>query len=97
MTLPYRIWPADDLVPAHITPRQVSFTRDGGFSLGGVSRPIRTDRGFWRIEMTGIPVGGRAQRQIFNRVRTDLNGPAGLVVVPALTWDSSPFASGEVE
>jgi hypothetical protein len=97
VTLPYVIWPRDDLRPAHVTFSPVPFTRGGGLSLGGVERVVRTDRGYWRAELKGIPIHEETRRRIFHRVRTDLNGRAGLVVVPAYAEDSSPWASGIAE
>lgn len=75
-----------DLLPAQSSPfNPVPFTRNGGRSLGGLSRYTKTDRGYWSGSLTGIAFRrGRQfeQAREWNILRTYLSGQAGLVVVP---------------
>lgn len=78
-------WPAD-LLPAQSSPfNPVPFSRSGGRSLGGIARHTRTDKGFWIGSLNGIAFRrGRQfeQAREWNKIRTFLNGQAGLIAVP---------------
>ncbi len=65
--------------------------------MGGVERAVSTDLGFWSIELTGFVVYSREQRKTWNAIRQDLNGKAGYVAVPAWSFDTAPYVSGERE
>lgn len=83
--LDYVHWPID-LLPAQSVPfNPVPFTRSGGRSLGGIARYTRTDKGFWQGSLNGI-VFRRGlqfgQSREWTKLRTYLNGQAGLLVVP---------------
>ncbi len=65
--------------------------------MGGVERAVSTDLGFWSIELMGFVVYSREQRKTWNAIRQDLNGKAGYVAVPAWSFDTAPYVSGERE
>lgn len=90
-------WPASLLVPAKAIASPVPFTRSGGRSLGGISRDIRSDRGFWRITLNDVSVRSAAMRRTWNAIRTQLGGKAGLIAVPVWSFDSAPYASRQRE
>ncbi|TCU34171.1 hypothetical protein [Rhizobium azibense] len=84
------------LAPAECRPNPVPFTR-GGRTLGGVNPSVRTDLGFWSIELKNIPVHSREQRQTWQAIRRYLGGKAGVIAVPAWSRDTAPYVSGEYE
>lgn len=90
-------WPGEVLAPKTIRPNPMPFTRGGGRSLGGISRNVRTDRGFWEIEYLDINLTGRDERRCWNAIRTMLNGTSGLIAVPVWSFDTAPYVSGEFE
>lgn len=90
-------WPADLLVPAEISANPVPFTRSGGRSISGLKRSVRTDRGYWEIEMINIPIFSRAQRRVWQSMRVELSGSSGLAVIPVWSRDTAPFVSGKFE
>lgn len=83
--LDYVHWPID-LLPAQSVPfNPVPFTRSGGRSLGGIARYTRTDKGFWQGSLNGIAFRRGQQfdqAREWTKLRTYLNGQAGLLVVP---------------
>lgn len=93
----YIHWPADVLPPAEVMANLVPFTRSGGRSLGGIERTTRTDRGYWQVTLDQIPVHQPAQRRVWNAIRTQLGGRAGLVAVPVWAMFSAPYLSGRYE
>ncbi|RVK40903.1 hypothetical protein [Sinorhizobium meliloti] len=90
-------WPADLLTPAECRPNMNPFTRSGGRSLGGLKPAVRTDLGFWSIELLDIPVHSRAQRRTWEAISQKLSGSAGLIAVPAWSQDTAPYVSGRFE
>lgn len=90
-------WPTRLLRPVKATASLVPFTRSGGRSLGGIERTTRTDRGFWRIALDDVTVYSPKMRRAWNAIRVQLGGRAGLVAVPAWSFDSAPYASGSRE
>ncbi len=90
-------WPHELLVPEECRPNLVPYTRSGGRSLGGVEPAVRTDLGFWSIDLANIAVYSRDQRQTWTAIRQKLGGKAGLVAVPAWSFDTAPYVSGEFE
>lgn len=90
-------WPARLLKPATAMASPVAFSRSGGRSLGGIERTTRSDKGFWRVTLDAVAVYSPGHRRAWNAIRTSLNGKAGLVVVPAWSFDSAPYASGQRE
>lgn len=90
-------WPGDLLTPLECRPNPNPFTRSGGRSLGGVKPAVRTDLGFWTIDLVGVPVHSADQRRTWNAIRRHLSGSAGVIVVPAWSLDTAPYASGEFE
>lgn len=95
MTLSYLEWPTDLLRPASTLISAAPFTRSGGRSLGGIARVVRSDRGFWRIALNDIALWTPEKRRTWNAIRTQLGGAAGLIAVPAWSFDTAPYASGE--
>ncbi|WP_223566943.1 hypothetical protein [Agrobacterium tumefaciens] len=90
-------WPSTLLVPEECRPNLVPYTRSGGRSLGGVEPVVRTDLGFWSIDLSNIAVYSRDQRQTWIAIRQKLGGRAGLIAVPAWSFDTAPYLSGEYE
>lgn len=90
-------WPGDVLPPAEVLANLVPFTRGGGTSIGGVSRNVRSDRGWWSITLDQVPIWLPAQRRTWNSIRTMLGGKAGLIAVPAWSFGSAPYLSGRYE
>ncbi|MDO5895125.1 hypothetical protein [Agrobacterium sp. Azo12] len=91
------VWPKDLLTPLTCEPRVIPFSRSGGRSLGGFDPAVRTDRGFWSIELSDVPVSSVAQRRTWLAIRTALGGRSGLIAVPAWSQDVAPYASGMFE
>ncbi|WP_037437164.1 hypothetical protein [Sinorhizobium fredii] len=90
-------WPADLLTPAVCRPNPNPYTRSGGRSLGGLDPTVRTDLGFWSVDLVDIPVHSREQRKTWNAIRTRLAGRSGFVIVPAWSLDTAPYVSGDIE
>jgi hypothetical protein len=91
------VWPKDLLTPLTCDPRVVPFSRSGGRSLGGFDPAVRTDCGFWSIELSDVPVASVAQRRTWLAIRAALSGKAGLIAVPAWSQDVAPYVSGSFE
>lgn len=79
-------WPSA-LRPAQIQPNPVSFTRSGPRSLNGISRRVKTDRGYWVINYIGVPLMDEFDRRAWNALRTGLNGAAGLISIPVWSFE----------
>jgi len=90
-------WPTTVLPPGEVQANLTPFTRSGGRTLGGIDRVIRTDRGHWGLSLEQVPVYSAAQHRTWNALRTRLGGRAGLIAVPALSFKSAPFVSGQRE
>jgi len=97
MAVDFIQWPTKLLRPATTLVSPVGFTRSGGRSLGGIERTTRTDRGFWRISLNDVSVWSPAMRRTWNAIRTKAGGRAGTFAVPAWSFDSAPYASGQRE
>lgn len=95
MSIP--LWPAELLCPLESRAWLVPFTRSGGRTLGGVSPATRTDLGFWRVDLAGIPLHGVDRRRAWDAIDAMLSGAAGRIAVPAWSIDSAPYASGREE
>ncbi|MDX0275754.1 hypothetical protein GOC21_17690 [Sinorhizobium meliloti] len=93
----FTFWPANLLPPKEIAANPVPFTRSGGRTINGLERAIRTDRGFWSVDLNGVLLHTKAQRRTWNAIRTFLSGRSGLIVVPVWSWDTAPFSSGNIE
>jgi hypothetical protein len=91
------IWPQDMLTPLACYPNIVPFSRSGGRSLGGLETSVRTDLGFWSVELSDVPVHSVAQRRTWLAIRKALGGRSGLVAIPVWSQDVAPYASGEFE
>lgn len=91
----YLIWPKI-LTPAECRPNIVPFSR-GERTLGGIRRSVRTDLGYWNVELKNIPVNSRRQRQTWQAISESLGGAAGVIAVPVKTFDTAPYVSGERE
>ncbi|MCV3209600.1 hypothetical protein OHD62_17300 [Mesorhizobium sp. YC-39] len=90
-------WPYQTLPAYAVAPNPSAFSRGGGRSLGGIERKVRTDRGFWNIQLTNIPVASKEQRRTWSAIRTALGGAAGLIAIPVWSYGSAPYVSGERE
>jgi len=89
----FAYWP-NILRPGQVSPNIVAFTRTGGKSLGGIERPIRSDRGYWSIALQQIALYDGETRRAWNALRSSLNGRAGLVSIPVWSDDSAAFPDG---
>ena len=87
-------WPRNLLVPKECRPNIVPFTRTGGRSLGGVSPSVRTDLGFWSIELNGILLASRAKMKTYEAIKDILSGSAGTIAVPIYAPDRAPYVGG---
>src|SRR5690554_6720284 len=85
-------WPYDLLVPARTRVSTSPFSRGGGRTLGGLESSVRTDRGFWRIRLEDVHLGSVASRRVWGAIDTALSGRPGLIVVPAWSHDTAPYA-----
>jgi len=90
-------WPSMLLVPEECRPNMVPFSRSGGKSLGGLEPVVRTDLGYWNVELTNVAVYSSDHARTWNAIRQALGGRAGLVAVPAWSFDVSPYVSGQRE
>lgn len=88
------VWPYELLVPAECKPMIVPFSRSGGASLGGVTPAIRTDLGWWTVELTDISLRWLEHRRTFDAIAQYLGGRSGIIAVPAWSIDTAPYASG---
>lgn len=91
------VWPHDLLTPEECIPSPVPFTRSGGRTLGGIETATRTDLGYWSIDLNDIAIYSREQRQTWIAIRQHLSGRAGLIAVPAWSFDAAPYVSGDRE
>lgn len=94
MVSDFRIWPVNILRPSSITVKQNAFTRSGGRSLSGITRTVRTDRGHFSFEYSGVILNSTSKRRKIISMRTDLNGRVGLVAIPIWSYDLAPWAEG---
>jgi len=77
-------WPARTLTPQSSPFDLRPFSRSGGRTLGGVSRSVRTDRGYWSGSYNNI-VFRRSdfdQQRTWNALSVALAGMTGLIAVP---------------
>lgn len=87
-------WPKSVLRPARVMVNPVPFSRSGGRTLGGMSRNVRTDLGYWSIVLENMPIHSKAQRKCINAIRAEVSGRAGLIVIPVWSQDTSPYENG---
>lgn len=90
------VWPHKVLPPSEIAASPVAFTRSGGRAFNGQERVVRTDRGFWAIDLLNITLHNKNQRRAWNAIRTKMSGRAGLIAVPVRARESAPWPSGNV-
>lgn len=97
MSIDYITWPTAILKPQSSPFDPRPFSRSGGRTLGGVSRSVRTDRGYWVGSYNNILLrkpSRPAQRRTWNAIRTYLGGTTGLVAVPVCStgvWSAAGF------
>ncbi|NTA58104.1 hypothetical protein G6L32_05565 [Agrobacterium tumefaciens] len=91
------VWPQDTLTPLACYPNIVPFSRSGGRSLGGLETSVRTDLGFWSVELSDIPMSSVEQRRSWLAIRKALAGRSGLIAVPVWSQDVAPYVSGKFE
>ncbi|MFN3833727.1 MAG: hypothetical protein ACK4SQ_15995 [Allorhizobium sp.] len=87
-------WPRDLLVPRACKPNVVPFTRSGGRTLGGVKPSVRTDLGFWKIELADIVISTRQQQRAFEAIKGLMSGSAGQIAVPVYAPKRAPYEDG---
>lgn len=90
-------WPRDLLVPKECRPNIVPFTRTGGRSLGGVQPSVRTDLGFWMVELNGLLLDTSAKERTFEAIKDILSGSSGRIAVPVYAFKRAPYISGSYE
>ena len=91
------VWPEDVLSPNSLQANIVPFSRIGGRTLTARAKTTRTDRGFWRVELSGIHLGSSHERRAWQAIRSTLAGRAGLIAVPVWSFDSAPYLNGCIE
>lgn len=91
------VWPEKLLSPLECRAYPVPFTRSGGRTLGGVKPSTRTDLGYWRVDIVGVPVHDAQKRRAWDGIAALLGGSAGRIAVPAWSMDSAPYFSGKEE
>lgn len=93
------VWPICVLRPQQSAANLVPFSRSGGRSLGGIERAVRTDLGYWAIDLGSIIVQSRHPQQwrTWQAIRQHLRGRSGLIAVPVRSSTSAPYASGNFE
>lgn len=91
------VWPEKLLSPLECRAYLMPFTRSGGRTLGGVKPSTRTDLGYWRVDIIGVPVDGPEKRRTWDAIGAILSGTSGRIAVPAWAMDSAPYASGREE
>lgn len=93
MTTP-KLWPID-LIPEGVTVEKMVMNRGGGQpTLGGLTRQIRTDRGYWRITYKTVPVATPSIRRILEALSVELMGSSGLLAIPVWSDDTSEWLTG---
>jgi hypothetical protein len=97
MTVDVLLWPAAVLRPSQAAIDPVAFTRSGGRSLAGVEPVTTTDRGYWSAAFKGVVLASAPQRRLWNGIRTYLGGRAGVIALPAWSFDSAPWLPGSVQ
>lgn len=88
------VWPRNLLVPRACKANVVPFTRSGGRSLGGVRPSVRTDLGFWNVELQDVMISNRRQQRTFEAIKGLVSGSAGRVAVPIYAPKRAPYVNG---
>ncbi|WP_428673717.1 hypothetical protein [Reyranella sp.] len=96
MAIDVPLWPPGILTPAQASVDPVAFTRKGGRSLAGLQLATTTDRGYWAAAYKGVALSGKQQRRQWNLTRQRLGGMAGVIAIPAWSFDSAPWLPGTV-
>lgn len=91
------VWPCALLIPEECKAHPAPFTRSGGLTLGGTKPSVRTDLGYWKIDLLKVPMKSVEQRRTWDAIDTYLGGTSGRIAVPAWSMDTAPFASGVEE
>lgn len=91
------VWPFHILKPAAVDINPVPFSRSGGRTLAGLSTDTRTDRGYWSIGFRGVSLFDGVCRRQWNAMRVGVSGKAGLLVVPAWSYDSAIWPAGAID
>lgn len=90
-------WPRDLLIPKECRPNLVPFTRSGGRSIGGIMPTVRTDLGYWTIDLNGILLNTSAKMRTFEAIKSGLSGVSGRLAVPVYASRRAPYLNGEFE
>lgn len=82
-------WPGSLLTPESSPFNVRPFSRTGGRTLGGLSRSIKTDRGWWIGSYNNIVFRrtGYDQIRTWNALRVAIGGMSGLVAVPVCSTE----------
>lgn len=91
------VWPRAVLRPEECRANLVAFTRSGGMSVGGGKASVRTDLGFWSVELVNIPIAKTGQRKAWDAITQILGGSSGRMAIPVWGRDTAPYESGEYE
>lgn len=87
-------WPRNLLVPRACRANVVPFTRSGGRSLGGIKPSVRTDLGYWSIDLTDVIIHRREQFRAFEALKGLMSGAAGQIAVPVYSPKRAPYVDG---
>jgi len=90
------VWPAATLPPASMSADPEPFSRSGGPSLTNLNPAIRTDRGAWKIEYNNVTLVSPARQRTWDALAAHLAGRSGLIAVPVWSFDSAPYAAGDL-
>lgn len=91
------VWPRNLLTPRECRANLSPFTRSGGRTLGGIETAVRTDLGWWNVDLIDIPLHQRAQWKTWDAISNICGGRSGLVAVPVWPRETAPYASGDYE
>ncbi len=78
------------LVPGQVLANPTPYSRGGGTSIGGITRTIKTDAGWWSIGYRSVLLRTAAQRRAWNATRVMAGGRYGLLAVPVFQRDLAP-------
>lgn len=86
-------WPRKILKPRECRVNLVSFSRNGGPSVGGISPTTQTDLGWWEIKYNNLLLQQRKSAQVrtWDSIDAISNGKAGLHVVPIWAFETAPY------
>jgi hypothetical protein len=85
------------LRPEECRANLIPFTRSGGTSIGGNKAAVRTDLGFWSVELVNVPIAKNSHRKAWDAISQILGGSSVRMAIPVWGRDTAPYASGNYE